>query len=207
MPRIDTGLAHQLAYRQRFSRGCRLLGCIAFLAGGMLAASPLLLTAEAASHETAGVVAVIGVLLAALGLVLLFGRRGKLFDKEEGTVALWWGVGPRWHEDIYELGEFSQIIVRPPSDHAGPWQISLANAAGEALPLFRLASETAARVAAEEVAGFLNLPLVLAPPEPPSPPAEAEAPSTASAGKPALPPASAIPPTSPPPGIERAVTP
>jgi hypothetical protein len=168
MPRVDTGLPHQLAYRQRFSRGCRLLGCAIFLAGGMLAASPLLLADAEALSQAARTAAVFGALLASLGLLLLLGRRGKLFDKEERTVAFWWGVGWRWHEEVYDLRPFTQLVVRPAGEFAASWQISLADHVGEQLPLFHLPSEAITRVAATELASFLALPIVLAPPEPPS---------------------------------------
>lgn len=167
MPRVDTGLPHQLAYRQRFSRVCRLLGCAVSLAGGMLSASPLLLADAEAPSQAARTAAVFGALLASLGLLLLLGRRGKLFDKEERTVAFWWGVGWRWHEEVYDLRPFTQLVVRPAGEFAASWQISLADPAGEQLPLFHLPSEAITRVAATELASFLGLPIALAPPEPP----------------------------------------
>ena len=184
MPRVDTGLPHQLAYRQRFSRGCRLLGCAVFLAGGMLAASPLLLADAEAPSQAARTAAVFGALLASLGLLLLLGRRGKLFDKEEGTVAFWWGVGWRWHEEVYDLRPFTQLVVRPAGEFAASWQISLADPVGEQLPIFHLPSETITRVAATELASFLGLPIALAPPEP----APSEGPTVSAAAVQAVPP-------------------
>lgn len=184
MPRIETGVEHQLAYRQRFSRGFRLLGCAVFLAGALLAGSPLLLDAEPV--ETARTVAVLGGLLASLGLALLLARRGKLFDREEGTVTFWQGFGWRWHEAVYDLRGFTNLVVRPGSDPTGLWEIGLGGPSGERLTIFRLPHETAAQRAAREIAGFLNLPIVLAPPEPPpDPTASGDSGPPASAGGPA----------------------
>jgi hypothetical protein len=189
MPRIETGWEHQLAYRQRFSRGFRLLGCAVFLAGAMLAASPVLLTAGELV-ETERTVAVLGGLLASAGLALLLARRGKLFDREEQTVTFWQGFGWRWHEAVYDLRGFANLVVRPGFHPSEPWEVSLGGPSGERLTIFRLPHESAAQRAASEIAGFLNLPIVLAPPEPPPEPAnnaDAAAPVTAAEPLPATP--------------------
>ncbi len=168
MPRIDAGQEHQLAYRQRFNRPCRLLGCAALLAGVTMAVSPLLLAAAAGRAETVRAMAALGGLLMALGALLLFGRRGKLFDRAEGTITFWHGLGWSWRETVYDLRAFTILVIRPSLEPAGPWRLALSNAAGEQLVVFYLPSETAVRTAAGEIGGFLNLPIILAPPEPPA---------------------------------------
>lgn len=211
MPRIDTGREHQLAYRQRFSLGCRLFGCALLLAGAVMGASPLL-AAGAEPSQAGRTIAVVGVLLAALGLAIVFASRGKLFDREEGTITFWYGVGRRWQETVYDLRSFTTLVVRPDFEREGSWELSLESPSGESLHLFRLPNESAVRIAATEIAGFLNVPIFLAPAAAPpetaaADPASEEAASLPDAGSPPLPVASApLPPAGQPP-IERTVAP
>lgn len=170
MPRIDTGLPHQLAYRQRFSRGCRLLGCACLVAGAMLISAPWLAPETDLSPAELRGCMLLGAAAAALGVALLFGRRGKLFDKQQGTLALWWGVLRPWRQSVYDLQSFTMLVVSPDRvAEPARWQIALGTAAGERLTIFELSRESAARIAVAEIAGFLGLPaIVVAPAAPPA---------------------------------------
>jgi hypothetical protein len=168
MPRIDSGRSYQLAYRQRFSRVCRLFGCAALVAGAMLMSVPWLLPDANASASAMRASLSFGAIAAALGVALLFGRRGKVFDKQEGTLTFWWGVLLPWRQTVYELSDFTMLAICP-DRLAEPtrWRIALDTADGARLTIFELARESAARLAVAEIADFLGLPaIVLAPAAP-----------------------------------------
>jgi len=167
MPRIDSGLSYQLAYRQRFSRVCRLFGCAAFVAGAMSMSVPWLLPDADASASAMRASLSFGVVAAALGVALLFGRRGKVFDKQEGTLTFWWGVLRPWRQTVYELSDFTLLAICPNRlEEPTQWQIALDTASGERLTIFELTRESAARIATAEIAGFLGLPAIVLAPAP-----------------------------------------
>ena len=160
MPRIDSGLDHQLVYRRRFNRFWRLLGCAMLLAGLSAAIAPWLAPAAGVSQQALRASTLLGAVAAAVGIVLVFGRREKRFDKAAGTLAIGWGVIVPLEQEIFELQRFHVLLLGPiDASEASRWQVALGGAEGERLVLFELPRETAALAAAHEIAGFLSLPI------------------------------------------------
>jgi len=160
MPRLDTGLPHLLIYRRRFHRLWRLAGCAMLLGGAVLASAPWLLPEASRSSSGGRILALSGAAAAAIGAVLLFGRRIKRFDKSEGTLCVGWGVIVPWRQAIYDLPSI-QLVLLGPADggEKSRWQVVLQGAAGERLMLFELPRESTARAAADEIAAFLGRPV------------------------------------------------
>ncbi|HUY88751.1 MAG TPA: hypothetical protein VMV10_08460 [Pirellulales bacterium] len=171
MPRIDTRSPHQLVYRRRFHRAWRLFGCATLLAGSLVASAPWLAPAVDSSPQAIRASVLLGGMAAALGAVLLLGRRVKAFDKDESTLNVWWGVLVPWRQAVYDLPAFHVVLLGPlDAGEASRWQVALGGAEGEFLTVFELPRETAARAAANEIAAFLGWPVALLPaPPPPSP--------------------------------------
>ena len=161
MPRIETRRAHQLAYRQRFSRPLRWLGCAGLLVGIFLTMAPWMerdRPVDTSTRISAG-----ALLLIATGAILLWGRRGKLFDREAGTICFWWGAPWVLARTTYELAAFQSLVVAP-YEHGGRlrWRVALLAAEGERLDLFDLPDADVARQAAERIGRFLTLPVEIA---------------------------------------------
>lgn len=183
MPRIATRHTHIIAYRQRFSLGVRMLGCLVLLAGTIVMAAAVVELAKGLMSQAVWLMASLGCLLVACGALLFCGERGKLFDREARTVTFWWGVvWPLWRT-IHDLQPYPAIGVEP-HDEAGlaRWRVSLWKTGAERLELFDVASQQVAEGAARQVAAFLSL--VIAPPPASPPPALTAAAenTTASAG-------------------------
>ena len=66
MPRIATRHAHKLAYRQRFSLGVRMLGCLVMLTGAMLLAAVLAEMVKGSPSKSVWVMLALGLVLQAL---------------------------------------------------------------------------------------------------------------------------------------------
>lgn len=187
MPRIATRHAHKLAYRQRFSLGVRMLGCLVMLAGAMVLAAALAEVVKGSPLKSVWLMFSLGCLLVACGAILFCGERGKLIDREARTLTCWRGaVWPLFRRQ-HDLHAYNAIGVQS-RDQAGlrRWCVVLWNGQGELLELFDLASEETARVAARQVAKFLSL--VIA--QPPATPV----PASASSSSPE-PSATSVPPT------------
>lgn len=168
MPRIDTRSPHQLVYRRRFHRAWRLLGCASLLAGSLVAAAPWLAPAIDSSPKAIRASVLVGGTAAALGLVLLFGRRVKTFDKHAGTLVVSWGVLVPCRQAVYDLPAFYVVLSGPiDASDASRWQVALGGAEGAFLPVFELPRESAARAAAHEIGAFLGWPVALLPAPPP----------------------------------------
>jgi hypothetical protein len=158
MPRIATRHAHRLAYRQRFSVGVRMLGCLVLLAGCMVLAAVAAEATKGAMSKTSWLAVSLGLLLAICGAVLLAGERGKLIDREERTVTRWWGIArPLWYH-TREVRAFQAVGIDPYHE-AGVirYRVCLCGAQIEPLELFHLANQQAAEGAARQVATFLSL--------------------------------------------------
>lgn len=169
MPRIETRRAHQLAYRQRFSRPVRRLGCAGLIAGVFLALMPWMSRgrpADTSTRTSAG-----GFLMIAVGAGLLWGRRGKLIDREAGTISVWWGAPWALARTTYELVAFQSLVVAP-HDEGGRlrWRVALLTADEERLDLFDLSDAPSAHHAAERIGQFLSFPVNTAPLPPADPP-------------------------------------
>jgi hypothetical protein len=163
MPRIATRHAHKLAYRQRFSLGVRMLGCLVMLAGAMLLAAALAEVVKGSHSKSVWVMLSLGLVLVAGGTPLFLGERGKLIDREARTLTCWRGAFWRLFRTHYDLQPYQAVGVQR-HDDAGQsrWSVELWNAQGERLEVFDLASEEAAQVGARQVARFLSL--MIAPP-------------------------------------------
>lgn len=156
MPRIETRRPQQLAYRQRFSRPMRWLGCIGLIVGLLVIVSPWGHRSRPGSHSL--VIAAGGFLLTLVGIGLVWGRRGKLFDREAGTITFWWGAPWAFARTSYELAGFQSLVVAPYEQRGEQrWQIALLTAEGERLDLFDLTDAVAAQRAAQEIGQFLEL--------------------------------------------------
>lgn len=164
MPRIETRRAHQLAYRQRFSRPVRWLGCAGLIAGMFLALMPWISRGRPADASTRGSAG--GFLMIAVSAGLLWGRRGKLIDREAGTISFWWGAPWALARTTYELAAFQSLVVAP-HDEGGRlrWRVALL-AADERLDLFDISDAATAQQAAERIGQFLSFPVSTAPPAP-----------------------------------------
>ena len=169
MPRIDTGLAHQLVYRRRLNRFWRLLGCAMLLAGLSAAIAPWLAPAAGVSPRALRTSTLLGTAAAAFGIVLVFGRRVKRFDKAAGTLSIGFSVIMPLEQEVFELQRFHVVLLGPlDSSDASRWQVALGGAEGDFLQIFALPRETAARSAADEIAVFLGWPVALLPAAPPA---------------------------------------
>ncbi|HVA51757.1 MAG TPA: hypothetical protein VNH11_35780 [Pirellulales bacterium] len=165
MPRIATRHAHRLAYRQRFSVGLRMLGCLVLLAGTIVLVATLAEVAKGASRTTVARMAVLGSMLVLIGGPLFCGERGKLFDRQTRTLTSWLGVfRPLWRTTL-DLSHYQSVGIET-YDEGGVsrWQVRFSNAQGERLDVFDLADREAAECAARQVAGFLSLSLAALPP-------------------------------------------
>ena len=168
MPRIETRSPHQLVYRRRFHRSWRLLGCTCLLAGSLLAAAPWLAPAIDSAPKAIRASVLVGGMAATLGLVLLFGRRVKAFDRDERTLNVSWVVLVPWRQAVYDLPQFHVVLFGPlDAGEASRWQVALGGAEGAFLPVFELPRESAARAAAHEIAAFLGWPVATLPAPPP----------------------------------------
>ena len=161
MPRVETGLPYQLAYRQRFHGWCRflgfgslLMGLVIGLANGLLPAEHVSLNSLVASYAFAAT-SVGG------GSLLLLGRRGKRFDKAAGTVTFWWGLPWPIGHTVYNLRAYGALGIEHRGDHDPPrWCVFLHGPRGARLDVFDLPGPSAAQFAAGQIAGFLSLPIV-----------------------------------------------
>lgn len=164
MPRIATRHAHKLAYRQRFSLGVRMLGCLVLLAGAIVLAAVVAELVKGSISKTVWFAVSLGCLLVACGGALFAGARGKLIDREARTVTFWWGIVWPLAGTSYDLQPYQAVGVEA-YDDAGlmRWRVSLWNAQSDRLQLFDLASHEVAEAAARQVAGFLSL-IIAAPP-------------------------------------------
>jgi drug/metabolite transporter (DMT)-like permease len=162
MPRVATRHAHQLAFRQRFSVGVRMLGCLLLIAGGIVLVATILKTRGPSLSGTPWLTVSIGFVLAGCGVVLLYGERGKLIDREQRTVARWWGiVRPLWYR-TRDLQPYRAVVVESCGDQsAARWHVSLFADQNQPLRLFELASHEAAQAAARQIATFLSLTILL----------------------------------------------
>lgn len=167
MPRIESRRADQLAYRQRFSRPVRWLGCAGLIAGVFLALAPWLGRGQApgsSARTSTG-----GLLVIAAGAGLLWGRRGKLIDREAGTISFWWGAPWALARTTYELAAFQSLVVAPYEEEGSRlrWRVALLAADEERLDLFDLSDAASAHQAAERIGRFLTLPVKVldAPPD------------------------------------------
>jgi hypothetical protein len=162
MPRVDTGLADQLAYQQRFSRGVRRLGGAVICGGLLLAGWPWLRfgTEDHAMVHARARAAVVGSLVMALGGALVWGRRGKLLDNTQRTVTVWWGVPWALAKTVHEIDGFQSVAVLPTQrDGATRFLVVLGAADLEPLELFDLGEIAMAHQTAAHVASFLSLPV------------------------------------------------
>lgn len=160
MPRIETRSPHQLVYRRRFHRVWRLFGCACLLAGSLVAAAPWLAPAIDSSPGAIRASVLLGGTAAVLGLLLLFGRCVKAFDKHERTLTVSWGVLAPLRQAIYDLPVFDVVLFGlVDAGEASRWQVALGGAEGAFLTVFELPRESAACAAANEIAAFLGWPV------------------------------------------------
>lgn len=158
MPRIATRNPHQLAFRQRFSVGVRMLGCLVLLAGSLVLVAAAAEAAKGDLLKTFWLAIALGLTLVICGAVLLAGERGKLIDSEQRTLKRWWGiVWPLWHS-TRDLSTF-QTVVMESHDDGGivHWRVTLLGEQETPLELFDLSNQQAAEGATRQVAAFLSL--------------------------------------------------
>lgn len=163
MPRVDTGLEHQLAYQQRFGGRVRRLGGAVIAAGLLLALAPWLLSwlpGHTAGHTVARAMAA-GALVMMLGGTLVWGRRGKILDREQRTFTTWWGAPWALAKTIHEIEGFQSVAVMVVErDGASRFCVALCSPDIEPLELLELADAALAQQTAAQVASFLSLPVV-----------------------------------------------
>lgn len=166
MPRVDTGLEHQLAFQQRFGTRVRRLGAAVIGAGLLVTAAPWLLSwwpGHASEHAVARAI-VAGTLVMVSGGALVWGRRGKILDRQQQTFATWWGAPWPLAKTIHEIEGFQSVVVmtvdRPEGNH---FRVALCCSEIEPLELFDLAEAALAQRTAAQVASFLSLPIGLPP--------------------------------------------
>jgi hypothetical protein len=158
MPRIATRNPHQLAYRQRFSVGVRMLGCLVLLAGTLVLIAAAAEAAKGDFSKTFWLAMALGIILVICGAVLLAGERGKVIDREQRTVNSWWAVGcPLWYS-TRDVQTFEAVVIET-YDDVGiiRWCVNLCGQHDAPLELFDLANQQAAEGAARQVAAFLAL--------------------------------------------------
>lgn len=158
MPRIATRNAFRLAYRQRFSMGVRMLGCLVLLAGSIVIVAAV---AEAAKGASPGHIARMGALGGALVLIggpLFCGERGKVFDRQARTMTSWLGMfRPLWR-NMRDLQPYQSVKADAyVAAGAVRWRVYLSNSQGEQLELFDLAGRDAAEAAARQVGSFMSV--------------------------------------------------
>src|SRR5579863_10537644 len=126
MPRIATRHAHQLAYRQRFSVGVRMVGCLLLIAGSIVLAAMMVRARERSISETSWLTVSIGLAVALCGAVLLCGERGKLIDREHKTITRWWGiVRPLWRS-TRDVQPYQAVVVESSEEASVTrWRVSL----------------------------------------------------------------------------------
>lgn len=162
MPRIATRNAYRLAYRQRFSVGVRMLGCLVMLAGSIVIVAAIAEAAKGASRAHLVRMGVLGGVLVLIGVPLFCGERGKVFDRQTRSFTTWLGVfRPLWRR-TRDLQAY-QSVKADAYDAAGVvrWRVYLTNSQGEQLDVFDLADRDAADAAARQLGNFLSL--VMAP--------------------------------------------
>lgn len=161
MPRIETRRAHQLAYQQRFSRPVRWLGCAGLVVGLLMILAPSLAGSrpgKPSAKITAG-----GILLTVISAGLVWGRRGKRFDRETRTISFWWGAPWAVARTTYDLPAFQSLGVEPYEQRGRlRWRVALLASDGERLDLFDLPAAAPAHAAAEQIGQFLALPVQIA---------------------------------------------
>ena len=163
MPRVDTGLEHQLAYQQRFGIRVRRLGGAVIAAGLLMALGPWLISwlpGHTPGHAVARAM-VAGTLVMMLGGALVWGRRGKILDREQRTFTTWWGAPWPLAKTIHEIEGFQSVAVMAVErDGVSRFCVALCSPDIEPLELFELADAALAQQTAASVASFLSLPVV-----------------------------------------------
>lgn len=163
MPRVDTGLEHQLAYQQRFGTQVRRLGGAVIGAGLLWAVGPWLLSwlpGHASGHVVARAM-VAGALVMVSGAALVWGRRGKIIDREQRTFTTWWGAPWPLAKTIHEIEGFQSVeVMAVERNGANRFCVALCAPEIEPLELFELAETALAQQTAAQVASFLSLPVV-----------------------------------------------
>jgi hypothetical protein len=162
MPRIATRHAHQLAYRQRFSVGVRMFGCLLLIAGSIVLAATVVKARQRSISDTRWLTVSICLVVAACGAVFLWGEHGKRIDREHKAVTRWWGVGrPLWRR-TRDMQPYQAVVVERCEDASVTrWRVSLFGDPAERLELFDLPSHHVAQAVARQVAAFLSLTILL----------------------------------------------
>lgn len=163
MPRVDTGLEHQLAFQQRFGARVRRLGGAVIGVGLLVAAAPWLLSwwpDHASGHAVARAM-VAGALVIVSGGALVWGRRGKILDREQRTFSTWWGAPWALAKTIHEIEGFQSVEVNIiEREGTNRFRVVLCAPEIEPLELFELSEAAQAQQTAAQVASFLSLPVV-----------------------------------------------
>ena len=158
MPRIATRNAYRLAYRQRFSVGVRMLGCLVLLAGSIVIVAAIADAMKGSSPAHLVRMGMLGGVLVLIGAPLFCGQRGKVFDRQTRSYTTWLGIfRPLWRT-TRDLQAF-QSVKADAYDAAGVvrWRVYLSNSQGEQLDVFDLADRDAADAAARQLGSFLSL--------------------------------------------------
>jgi hypothetical protein len=104
-----------------------------------------------------------GLIFAAMGLLLIFGKWGMEVDLDRGTVARWWGLLRPLRRTERRLAEFDRVVLAEQITEVGghenqTYAVRL-EGAGEPMDLQRTLTPGPARLEAEAVARFTGLPL------------------------------------------------
>jgi hypothetical protein len=152
--------------RVETSSGCMLIFGIPLLTFGvLLAVAPLL--GEAALEEglppSLLITVPFGLLFAALGTLLVFGRWGLDIDRAHGTVARWWGLFVPIRRAERRLDGFDRVVLSEEVTEVGghenmTYAVRLAGG-GQPMDLQHTIAPQAARLEAEAIARFTDLPL------------------------------------------------
>jgi hypothetical protein len=162
MRRIETGDENQLAYRE--GGGWGYLASPVALIGLLMIVSVLTGNVTKGQGRPAGVaeyaaVSLLGSAFFGIGVIFCFGRRGLVFDRNQRTVARWYGLLIPMLTKVVPWDSFSEIAITNESgEDSTAYCVRLAGRAK--LKVVRVREELEARRWAEELARFTGLPIL-----------------------------------------------
>lgn len=151
----------------RSGGGCLSIFGLPFLLSGLFIMQiPLGIIPMKSSSETApaGFVFLFGLVFAAVGAALVFGRSGLILDRATGRIIQWYGLLVPMKRKEYLLDTVDQVEMNfssGDSDSPATWPVKLSGKnIGKPLSVLQPVSFTEARQLAEELSRFLRKPLV-----------------------------------------------
>ncbi|MFW6163344.1 MAG: hypothetical protein ACODAJ_11295 [Planctomycetota bacterium] len=169
MGRVETGDPDVIEYR--YGGGCLVFFGLPFLLIGLfILASPLLPLAWRPKGKRSGepvssrVAVPLGGAFAVAGAVLVFGRGGRILDRRRDRLTTWWGPLVPLRRKERALGGFEKVqIAREERESKNTvrtvYPVRLAGAGAEPATIQTPDQREEAVALAEELAGFLGLPV------------------------------------------------